>query len=124
MKIRLFINFKNKKRGSTLIYAIFLLLVFSFIGFSLVSMLSGQNISSSEELHSIKAFFLAESGLEIAMVRKQGGVYKIDNSTIDVEYNVMEDNNSYLPSKLVTIKSIGNSLEMKRKIEAKFRVFE
>ncbi|PMP69653.1 MAG: hypothetical protein C0187_06635 [Calditerrivibrio nitroreducens] len=124
MKIRLFINFKNKKRGSTLIFAIFLLLVFSFIGFSLVSMLSGQNISSSEELHSIKAFFLAESGLEIAMVRKQGGVYKIDNSTIDVEYNVMEDNNSYLPSKLVTIKSIGNSLEMKRKIEAKFRVFE
>ncbi|MGB9730609.1 pilus assembly PilX family protein [Calditerrivibrio nitroreducens] len=124
MKIRLFINFKNKKRGSTLIFAIFLLLVFSFIGFSLVSMLSGQNISSSEELHSIKAFFLAESGLEIAMVRKQGGVYKIDNSTIDVEYNVMEDNNSYLPSKLVTIKSIGNSFEMKRKIEAKFRVFE
>ncbi|MGC8767913.1 pilus assembly PilX N-terminal domain-containing protein [Calditerrivibrio sp.] len=124
MKIKLFINFKNKKRGSTLIFAIFLLLVFSFIGFSLVSMLSGQNISSSEELHSIKAFFLAESGLEIAMVRKQGGVYKIDNSTIDVEYNVMEDNNSYLPSKLVTIKSIGNSFEMKRKIEAKFRVFE
>ncbi|MGC8924672.1 MAG: pilus assembly PilX N-terminal domain-containing protein [Calditerrivibrio sp.] len=124
MKIRLFINFKDTKKGSTLIYAIFLLLVFSFIGFSLVSMLSGQNISSSEELHSIKAFFLAESGLEIAMVRKQGGVYKIDNSTIDVEYNVMEDNNSYLPSKLVTIKSIGNSFEMKRKIEAKFRVFE
>jgi len=124
MKIRWFIHFYNKKKGSTLIFAIFLLLVFSFIGFSLVSMLSGQNISSSEELHSIKAFFLAESGLEIAMVRKQGGTYKLDNGTIYVEYNVTEDNNSYLPSKLVTIKATGYSFDMKRKIEAKFRVFE
>lgn len=114
----------NLKKGSTLLYAIFLLLVFSFIGVTLVNMLSGQNISSVEELHSTRAFFLAESGLEIAMIKKQSGTYIIDNASITVEYTAVSDNNSFPPSTLVEIISTGRSQEMKRRVQAKYRVFD
>ncbi len=123
MKIDIVYSSVNKK-GSTLIYAVFLLLVFSFIGVTLVNMLSGQNISSAEELHSTKAFFLAESGLEIAMIKQQSGTYTLDNATITVVYTSVLDNSSYPPSRLVEITSTGQSHDMKRRVQAKYRVFE
>ena len=54
---------KNNK-GFSLLLAVFLLVVFGFIGVSIVTMLSNQSVSSSEELISVQAFYLAESGVE------------------------------------------------------------
>lgn len=114
------------KNGSVLIYAIFLLLIFSFIGVSLVSMLSGESISSAEELNSTKAFFLAESGIEIAMGKNlsEGNYnYYINSGKITLYITkISDDNETYPPSKILQISSFGESGGMKRKIETKYRV--
>jgi hypothetical protein len=94
-------------------------------------MVAGQNISSSEELHSTKAFFLAESGLELAMVNYKNGEcdnksYTFENApteNITITCESTKDNNSYPPSDIITITSKGQSFDMKRKVEAKFRVY-
>ncbi|MCA1980697.1 MAG: pilus assembly PilX N-terminal domain-containing protein [Calditerrivibrio sp.] len=113
------------KRGSILIYAVFLLLVFSFIGVSLVNMLSGENISSVEELNSSKAFFLAESGIEIAMVKNlsDGNYnYNLDKGKIILSVRkITDDNESYPPSSIIYISSLGEYGGAKRKLETKYR---
>ncbi|MEF3254443.1 MAG: pilus assembly PilX N-terminal domain-containing protein [Deferribacterales bacterium] len=109
-----------------MIYAIFMLIIFSFIGVTLVNMLSGENISSAEELNSTKAFFLAESGVEIAMAKNltDGNyLYKLDSGTINIEVKtIIDDSATFPPVRVVEVISIGRAGEMKRKIETKFRV--
>jgi len=56
-----------KQKGFALILAIFMLVVFSIIGFILVNMVTSENIESVEEWQSVQALFLAESGVEIAI---------------------------------------------------------
>ena len=56
--------FRNNK-GFSLIFAIFLLIVFSIIGTALITMVSTSHESSAEDLLFSQAFFLAESGAEI-----------------------------------------------------------
>lgn len=57
--------FHKNNKGFSLIFAIFLLIVFAIIGTAILTMLTTSYQSSSEDLISTQAFFLAESGAEI-----------------------------------------------------------
>lgn len=90
MKKLFILEMLHDKKGSSLIFAVFLLVIFGFIGVILVTILSNQSISSSEELLSTKAFYLAESGCEIAIADNQTGsndlIYDGNNKT-SLTYN-------------------------------------
>ncbi|KAA0257357.1 hypothetical protein FHQ18_09935 [Deferribacter autotrophicus] len=100
-----FVKLNNK--GVSLLFAIFLLLVFSFIGVTLITILINETISSSEELLSIQAFYLAESGCEIAIT---------DNLT--------DRKLSYNSNNTATINYNNFTIEIKRKIYDNVTVFE
>ncbi|MCX8084977.1 MAG: hypothetical protein N3C60_08670 [Calditerrivibrio sp.] len=87
--------------------------------------MSGQNISSAEELHSTKAFFAAESGLELAMTNNLPNgthTFYIDNIKIEISLTSKDDNYTIPPSTIKTIVSKAESSAMKRKLTAQFRV--
>ncbi|WP_025270331.1 hypothetical protein [Hippea sp. KM1] len=114
-------------KGS-LIFIVFLLILFAFIGGMIVSLLSSSSISSSEDLLSAQALYLAESGKEIAIERCViegsciGGVYTMGNGKITLKFlgnsTITLDNGSTV--KLHTVTSEGEIGDIKRKIEFKF----
>jgi len=124
---------KNNK-GFSLLLAVFLLVVFGFIGVSIVTMLSNQSVSSSEELISVQAFYLAESGVEWG-IRKSitdsscniNGTVEIKNQNGQAIVNVRQisDNISKQPpanySELCEVTSTGQINGIRRKLKVKFK---
>ncbi|MEC9493246.1 hypothetical protein [Flexistipes sp.] len=126
----------NNNRGFSLLLAVFLLVVFGFIGVSIVTMLSNQSVSSSEELISAQAFYLAESGIEWG-IRKSivnGSCDNISSKEVKIEnqsgyatVNVrkISDNISSQPpanySELCEVTSTGQINGIKRKLKVKFK---
>jgi len=118
--------FLNNK--GSLIFVIFLLILFAFIGGMIVSLLSSSSVSSSEDLLSAQAFYLAESGKEIAIERCVSGgfcdnaTYKFGNGKMIIEFishtPMVRYNNSHII--LYEATSEGEIGDIKRKIEFKF----
>ncbi|AEA34102.1 hypothetical protein [Hippea maritima] len=118
--------FLNKK--GSLIFIVFLLILFAFVGAMIVSLLSSSSVSSSEDLISSQAFYLAESGKEIAIERcvNEGfcdnATYTLDNGEMVVVFvsnaSITIDNGSN--SILYESTSEGKLEDTKRKIEFKF----
>ena len=118
-------------KGS-LIFVIFLLILFAFIGGMIVSLLSSSSVSSSEDLISEQAFYLAESGKEIAIERciadnkkdcsDEDGTYMLGNGKMIVKFisrdNITLDNG--LIATLYKATSEGEIGDIKRKIEFEF----
>ncbi len=118
-------------KGS-LIFVVFLLILFAFIGGMIVSLLSSSSVSSSEDLLSAQAFYLAESGKEIAIekcIADEGKdcndyneTYRLGNGKMVVTFlskdNITLDNGSR--ATLYTATSEGEIGDIKRKIEFKF----
>ncbi|WP_041223656.1 hypothetical protein [Deferribacter desulfuricans] len=80
----------HDKKGSSLIFAVFLLVIFGFIGVTLITILSNESISSSEELLSTKAFYLAESSCEITIADNLTGTNELiydENNKTSLTYN-------------------------------------
>ncbi len=115
------------KRGS-LIFVVFLLILFAFIGGMIVSLLSSSSISSSEDLLSAQAFYLAESGKEIAIERclNEGfcdnATYIFGNGRMDVKFllNTPITLDNKTSAILYESTSEGEIGSIKRKIEFKF----
>gem|GEM_PF-1643123 len=114
-------------RGASLIVAIFMLVVFGVIGVGLVSMLTTSHETSSEDMVSIQAFFMAESGAEIKIFDtvKTGSVspksYSWGNYNITTAISSISDiteNPKY--SHYYNIKSKCTVMNIKREIEGKF----
>ena len=115
------------RRGS-LIFVVFLLILFAFIGAMIVSLLSSSSVSSSEDLLSSQAFCLAESGKEIAVERCvnnnicDNATYTLGNGKMYVNFisssPIILDNGSQ--AKLYVATSEGEINGIKRKIEFKF----
>ena len=118
-----------KQKGFALILAIFMLVVFSIIGFILVNMVTSENIESVEEWQSVQALFLAESGVEIAITEclndgsKCSGSY--DYSLLDTQRKMHIDFTEQIyfnGSNNYTIESTGiMGQNVRRKIKVKFR---
>lgn len=114
-------NPSGNRKGMSLIVAVFMLVVFSFIGITLVSILSTQSTSSSQELLSTQALFLAESGVEIAIKDNlsTGDNYILGNGKITLKIedidNITEDIHLY------KVESTGSIGEIKRKIAVKYK---
>lgn len=53
----------NKKRGISLIAAIFIMVIFLLLGTTLITMLSNDSISSARQLNFMKAHYAAEAGI-------------------------------------------------------------
>ncbi len=118
-------------KGS-LIFVVFLLILFAFIGGMIVSLLSSSSVSSSEDLLSAQAFYLSESGKEIAIERciadgkkdcnDYNETYRLGNGKMVVTFlskdNITLDNGSR--ATLYTATSEGEIGNIKRKIEFKF----
>ncbi len=114
-------------KGS-LIFVIFLLILFAFIGVMIVSLLSSSSVSSSEDLISEQAFYLAESGKEIAIERClndgfcDNATYILGNGKMVVKFlleaPIILDNNTH--GILYETTSEGEIGDIKRKIEFKF----
>ena len=114
-------------KGS-LIFVIFLLILFAFIGGMIVSLLSSSSVSSSEDLLSAQAFYLAESGKEIAIERclNEGfcdnATYMLNDGNMVVNFifstPIKLDNGS--DATLYEATSEGKIGSIRRKIEFKF----
>jgi len=115
----------RKNRGSALLYAVFLIILFSFLGLAIVNLLSSTSTVSSENLLYSEALSCAEAGKEIAIMQCLEG--SCSNSTYDFNGNnilIRYVNSVTLPNgkTLYTatsecIMSLGN---IKREIEFKF----
>ena len=117
-------NPSGNRKGMSLIVAVFMIVVFSFIGITLVSILSTQSISSSEELLSTQALFLAESGVEIAIKDNlsAGGTYTLGNGKIELQIEDIgdiSDDAGY--SDLYKVESTGYIGDIERKIAVKYK---
>lgn len=126
----------NNNKGFSLLLAVFLLVVFGFIGVSIVTMLSNQSVSSSEELISAQAFYLAESGVEWGIWKSMdngscnniSGEVRINNQSGYATVNVkkISDNISNQPpanySELCELTSTGQINGIKRKLKVKFKI--
>lgn len=117
---------RRNNKGMSLLIAIFMLVVFSFIGITLVAILTNQNVSSSEELLSTKALFLAESGVEIAIMDNKSpgsyGPYTIGNGK--VEFTVTDIGDITLEPEykdIYKVESIGYIGDIKRKVVVKYK---
>jgi len=118
-----------REKGFALVLAIFMLVVFSIIGFVLVNIVTSENMESTEEWQSLQALFLAESGAEIAITECLKNVLKCsgsDNYTLldasrriniqFVEHTFFDGYNNY------TVESTGiMGQNVRRKIKVKFR---
>ncbi|TYB33447.1 MAG: hypothetical protein FXF49_06285 [Flexistipes sinusarabici] len=128
MILKIYNSSKNKK-GMSLIVAVFMIVVFSFIGITLVSILSTQSTSSSQELLSTQALFLAESGVEIAIADNLSDNLSADNDTYILGNGKIElqiDNIGNIPgdpaySDLYKVESTGSIGDIKRKIAVKYK---
>jgi MSHA biogenesis protein MshP len=117
-------------KGFALILAVFMLVVFSIIGFVLVNIVTYQNVESVEELQSVQALFLAESGAEIAVTECLNDDTKCQIGTYD--YTFLDNNKKMhieIKDKILfngannyTVESTGIiGQDVKRKIRVKFR---
>ncbi|AEI15384.1 hypothetical protein Flexsi_1742 [Flexistipes sinusarabici DSM 4947] len=125
----------NNNKGFSLLLAVFLLVVFGFIGVSIITMLSNQSVNSSEELISAQAFHLAESGVEWGIresidngsCNNISGELRIKNQSGYATVNVrkISDNISSQPpanySELCEVTSTGQINGIKRKLKVKFK---
>ena len=119
--------FHNNK-GFSLIFAIFLLIVFAIIGAAILTMLSTSSLSSSEDLISTQAFFLAESGAEIRIFQ----LISNNDSSQSKSYYFSTNSNykiyTYLKKladlpdsrKLYKVRSTGKISAIQRTIKIKF----
>lgn len=120
-------NVNQINRGSALIYAIFMLVVFGFIGVAIVSVVVNQNVASSEELLSTKALFLAETGVNIAISEDKApggyGPYSLGSGQIVFDVSDIGDleNDKKGYTKLYKVSSTGIIGDMKRKVEVKYK---
>ncbi|UOD35600.1 hypothetical protein DSN97_04580 [Deferribacteraceae bacterium V6Fe1] len=110
----------------SIIVAVFMLVVFGFIGMALVAMLTNQSISSSEEFLSTKALFLAESGVEIAIVDNKSpgsyGPYTIGNGNIDfIVTDIGDILNDSEYKDIYKVESTGYIGDVKRKVLVKYK---
>ena len=117
-----------RQKGFALILAIFMLIVFSIIGFVLVNLVSSENVESVEEWQSVQALFLAESGAEIAITEclnnaKCSGSY--DYTLLDSQRKIHVDFTEQIlfnGMNNYTIESTGiPGQNVRRKIKVKFR---
>ncbi len=115
----------RKIRGSALLYAVFLIIIFSFLGLLIVNLLSSTSTVSSENFLYAKALYYAESGKEIAIMQCLEG--NCNNQTYDLFGNkvvVKYINSAALPNSktlyAATSECIMNTGDIKREIEFKF----
>ncbi len=115
----------RKKTGSALLYAVFLIIIFSFLGLLIVNFLSSTSTISSENLLYSQALYCAESGKEIAIMRcLEGsctdGTYDFGNNKILIKYinSVTLPNGKTLYT--VTSECFASIENIKREIEFKF----
>jgi len=115
------------KRGFSILFVIFLLIVFSIMGLALVVMLTTSSKTSSEYLLSTQAYYLAQSGAEIRIMEaingdnsKSKNYFFANNSKFKIFTEM--DNIGTLSNgkKLYQIESEGVILNLKRKIKIKF----
>ncbi len=116
--------FRNKK-GSALLYAIFLIIIFSFLGLLIVNLLSSTSTVSSENLLYSEALYCAESGKEIAIMKCidgscDSGTYFIGNNKVLIRYInsvTLPNGRTLYTATSECIVSVG---DIKREIEFKF----
>lgn len=119
--------FHNNK-GFSLIFAIFLLIVFAIIGTAILTMLSTSSLSSSEDLISTQAFFLAESGAEIRIFQlisnndssQSKSYYFSTNSNYKIYTHLKKLADLPDSRKLYKVRSTGKISEIQRTIKIKF----
>lgn len=116
-------------RGSTLILAIFMIIIFGIIGVSLVDMVVNENIETAEEFQSVQALFLAESGIEIAIFEciqnniceGTSNTYSIRDTNRSVRVDYISDY-TFDSFHHYVVDALGNpSGDVQRKIQIKFR---
>ena len=109
-------------------YALFLLLIFSVLGVSIVSMLSTSSVTSSEDFLSLQSLYLAETGAEIRIRQALEGdttensitytFNNFDNYVINVRLKKIASTPD--GKELFSIYSTGKIFNVKRKIFIKF----
>jgi MSHA biogenesis protein MshP len=119
---------KKTQKGFVLAYALILLVIFSLLGVSIVSMLTTSSVTSSEDFISLQALYIAESGAEIRIRETLEGdttedsrTYEFDNfnnySTNVTLKKIMDGPDG---KKLFSVYSTGKIFNIKRKIFIKF----
>ena len=116
-------------RGAALMLAIFMIIVFGIIGAAIVTMLTTSSITSSEDLISSQAFFMAESGGEIRIKQflddptnsTDNKTYSYNNFTITTELNIVKTINHVSNTRVFSIlTSTATEDNIRRAITVKF----
>jgi len=116
------------KKGFSLIFAIFMLVIFAVIGASVVTMLTTSTESSSEDLLYAQALYLAESGKEIRIMEAIKGdvsngnknYFFIENNNLKIEVSLRKLSSIPDNESLYLLNSTGNVFHIRRKIKVKF----
>ena len=115
----------RRNRGSALLYAVFLIIIFSFLGLVIVNLLSTTSTVSSENLLYSEALSCAEAGKEIAIMQCLDGscsnaAYDFNKNKILIRYVnsvTLPNGKTLYTATSECIMSLGN---IKREIEFKF----
>ena len=119
----------ESNKGFSLIFAIFMLLVFGIIGSAVITMLTTSTVTSTEDLLSSQALFLAETGEEIRIKEALDGdltegvknyeFKDFENFKITVSMKKIAD----IPTgkKIYSLYSTGKVFHIRRKIFVKFQ---
>jgi len=119
---------KKTQKGFVLAYALILLVIFSLLGVSIVSMLTTSSVTSSEDFISLQALYIAESGAEIRIRETLEGdttedsrTYEFDNfNNYSTNVTLKEIMDGPDGKKLFSVYSTGKIFNIKRKIFIKF----
>ena len=120
--------FHKNSKGFALAYALFLMAIFGILGAAIVIMLNTSSVSSSEELLSVQALYLAESGAEIRIRKALEG--DTSETTKIIKYDGFNNFSSKVKldkiattpdgEELYSLYSTGEIFNIKRKIYIKF----
>jgi Tfp pilus assembly protein PilX len=115
-------------KGSSLILAIFILVVFNIIGVTLVKLFINQNVESLEEFQSVQALYTAESGAEVAIFKCISNASDCNDDTYYINddrfiANVKFTDNFNFNGKIQYIITSEGVVagDIKRKVKIKFR---
>lgn len=83
---------RSKQRGIGLPASVFLIVIVALIVLALGELNTKSNIGFGQDFYSIRAFYAAESGAQIALNRVFVGGQACNNSLTDIDFDAVTDN--------------------------------
>ncbi|SMB94739.1 hypothetical protein SAMN00017405_0264 [Desulfonispora thiosulfatigenes DSM 11270] len=111
------------EQGSALVFSLFILIMLGIWGGATLTLSTNEYYISNNSLKGIQSYYLAEAGLEEALVNIKNNPTSFENYTNTLEtgnYKVTYEQNS--ENNIVKITSLGQAKEGKKELNAKVEI--